>query len=186
VLTDKRISTFYEDVLSLGLKRPVAAIAKETGYSKGNVSLYLSKKLQPSGKFIDRFYEVFKESLKKGPVSSNGNRETPDNDVVKENKSPGYVPAEDLIEVLKEQNEFLRRNFETSLNAIKEGQDQVGVQLKSLSWFSILQAAGGDQQKAEKMLLELNNRIAAYEGEGGEGGSQNTTGKRHTSGRRKD
>lgn len=65
MLTDKRISTFYEDVQSLGLKRPVAAIAKETGYSKGNVSLYLSKKLPPSGKFIDKFYEVFKDSLKK-------------------------------------------------------------------------------------------------------------------------
>jgi transcriptional regulator with XRE-family HTH domain len=67
MLTEERISAFYKDVKRLGLKRPVAAITKATGYSKGNVSLYLSGKGQPSENFLDRFYEVFKESFKKVP-----------------------------------------------------------------------------------------------------------------------
>jgi transcriptional regulator with XRE-family HTH domain len=69
---------FYKDVEGLGLKFPVAAIAKATGYSKGNVSQYLSKKLPPSESFLNAFYDAFKESIKKvshetPEVSSNNN-----------------------------------------------------------------------------------------------------------------
>lgn len=60
MLTQKQIDQFYKDVEALGLKYPVAAIAEKTGYSKGNVSSYLSKKSPPSENFINAFYNSFK------------------------------------------------------------------------------------------------------------------------------
>lgn len=169
MLTEDTISAFYEDVGRLGLKRPVAAITKATGYSKGNVSMYLSKKAPPSENFIAKFYEVFKESFKNVPhpafVKQAGAKELNNNKTTGHADTPGYVPASDLIQVLKEQNEFLRRNFETSLVSIVEGQQQTGVQLKALSWFSALAAAGGDEKKAQESILAINNKIAFYEGE---------------------
>lgn len=67
MLTQERIDQFYKDVESLRLKRPVAVISEKTGFSKGNVSSYLNKKLSPSENFIKKFYESFNltpESLK--------------------------------------------------------------------------------------------------------------------------
>lgn len=63
MLTESEIKRFYEYVGSLGLKFPVAALAKETGFSKGQVSDYLKKKKDPSENFINAVYEKF-------PVSS--------------------------------------------------------------------------------------------------------------------
>jgi hypothetical protein len=48
----------------LKLKFPVAAISKETNFNKGTVSQYLKKKLEPSEKFIEAFYEKFGDSLR--------------------------------------------------------------------------------------------------------------------------
>lgn len=67
MLTEETVSKFYEDLKSLGLKQPVAAISKATGYSKGNVSMYLSRKDEPSENFIKAFYKEFGESFKKVP-----------------------------------------------------------------------------------------------------------------------
>jgi intein/homing endonuclease len=67
MITNETISKFYKDVEALGLKFPVAAISKATGYSKGNVSQYLQKKDEPSENFISKFYEKFAGSIKKVP-----------------------------------------------------------------------------------------------------------------------
>jgi len=56
------VNQFYNDVEELKLKFPVASISQKTGFSKGNVSQYLSKKLVPSEGFIKKFYECFKIS----------------------------------------------------------------------------------------------------------------------------
>lgn len=53
------IEQFYEDVKGLGLRFPVAEIARETGHSKANVSKYLSNKLEPSESFLKAFYDKF-------------------------------------------------------------------------------------------------------------------------------
>lgn len=65
MLTNKQIEQFYKDVEGLNLKFPVAAIAKKTGESKGNVSKYLSKKprTEPSESFLKKFYDSFKNEL---------------------------------------------------------------------------------------------------------------------------
>lgn len=62
------IEHFYKHVESLGLKFPVAAIAKATGFSKGNVSDYLKKVKEPSENFIKKVYQAFPESSKKVPL----------------------------------------------------------------------------------------------------------------------
>lgn len=98
---------------------------------------------------------------------------------------PGFVPAERLIQALEEQNAFLRRNFEISLNSIAEGQQQAGNQIKALSWFSALVANAGDEKKAEMAMQEIGNKIASYEGIAGEDDSLKKEDKGHTSGKEK-
>lgn len=71
MVTKEKIERFYKDVDSLGLKFPVAAITKATGYVKGNVSDYLSKKKEPSENFIHAFYKAFEGSIKV-PRETNG------------------------------------------------------------------------------------------------------------------
>lgn len=60
MLTKERIEQFYTDVDNLGLKFPVAAISEKTGEPKGNVSRYLSRKIDPSESFVEKFYKSFK------------------------------------------------------------------------------------------------------------------------------
>lgn len=170
MLTDQRISTFYEDVQRLGLKRPVAAISKETGYSKGNVSLYLSKKLQPSGKFIDRFYEVFKESLKNVPHGTIGKQTAPEelnnNKEAGQPKSLGQVPAEELIQLLKEHNDFLRRNFELSLTGISVQAASILAYVSTSLEKDDEREAGQDEQKLRQLRIDTGKRIGEKMGAG--------------------
>jgi len=70
MLTKELINRFYVDVNSLGLKFPVAEIAKETGYSKGNVSVYLNGR-SPSENFINTFYKKFSKRLESVPHAEN-------------------------------------------------------------------------------------------------------------------
>lgn len=65
MFTTEEIQKFYDHVEGLGLKFPVAAIAKATGYGKGNVSAYLSRKDEPSENFIKAVYEKFPIGSKK-------------------------------------------------------------------------------------------------------------------------
>lgn len=79
MLTQSTIERFYKDLNSLGLKHPVAAIEKKTGIPKSQVSKVLSKKLQPSEKFLEKFYESFQivskeTTVEKLPNGSNGDR----------------------------------------------------------------------------------------------------------------
>lgn len=70
MLTKESIERFRLDVKSLGLKFPGATIAKQTKYSKGQVSAYLNGE-DPSENFLKAFYEKFGESLKKVQVGKN-------------------------------------------------------------------------------------------------------------------
>lgn len=82
---------------------------------------------------------------------------------------------------LSDDKAWLKRNLETSLKSILEGQHQNGVQLKALSWYSALVASGGDPKKADQEVLKIHNRIASYEGVKGEDDSSSEGGKRRTS-----
>lgn len=64
MITDKDIEEFYEHFKKLGLKKPVAAISKATGYGMPNVSQYLSGKLVPSEAFLNAYYNSFPKNAK--------------------------------------------------------------------------------------------------------------------------
>jgi hypothetical protein len=87
MLTESEIKRFYEYVESLGFKFPVAVLTKATGFSKGQVSDYLSKKKDPSENFINAVYEKF-------PISStNVPRGIYQSDI----STAGNSPLSDLI-----------------------------------------------------------------------------------------
>lgn len=59
------INKFYKDLELLDLRNQVSVISTKLGVSKGNVSNYINKKLEPSIQFLEKFYEVFEADLKK-------------------------------------------------------------------------------------------------------------------------
>lgn len=79
--------------------------------------------------------------------------------------------------ILEVQNDFLRRNFETSLNSIAETQHAAHSQLKALSWYQALVSTGGDETKAEEALVRMNNKAAWYAGVGESAGNEADGGK---------
>lgn len=64
MLTKEMIDRLYGDIEKMGLKFPVARISEATGYSKGNVSEFLSKKEPISEGFYNAFYKAFPGSHK--------------------------------------------------------------------------------------------------------------------------
>lgn len=77
MLTREKIEEFYKDLEKLGLKFRVASISKATGWSKGNVSQYLSGKLEPSESFLNAFYNAFPKSVKNVPHETFREQEEP-------------------------------------------------------------------------------------------------------------
>lgn len=57
------IKKFYEDVEKLELRFPFAEIQKKTGESKGTVSGVLTKKREPSKRFLETFYKHYQAEL---------------------------------------------------------------------------------------------------------------------------
>lgn len=97
MLTKNIIDQFYKDVEVLGLEHPVAAIVEKTGVSKGQVSKVLSKKLKPSKRLIDKFYESFN-------LVSNGKGNGVNSNTLTE-----------ALEIIKQQNAFMQRLVESNL-----------------------------------------------------------------------
>lgn len=79
--------------------------------------------------------------------------------------------------ILEVQNDFLRRNFEISLNSIAEGQQASFAQLRAMGWYQALVANGGDEKKAEAAMAAMSSKaawfggIASQEDKIGEGGN---------------
>jgi hypothetical protein len=117
-VTRDSIDQFYKDVEKLGLKFPVAAITKGTGYSKGNVSAYLSKKMEPSANFLKKFYEVFSKGSKNVP--SETLTETAIIEIAQSNNK-----LADAQKDLTESNKILAINIDRLVSA------NLGVQIKA-------------------------------------------------------
>lgn len=60
-MPNQRINDFLKMVDKLGLRFPVATIARETGYSKGMVSRLLKGEDEPSEFFLIKFKQAFME-----------------------------------------------------------------------------------------------------------------------------
>lgn len=89
------------------------------------------------------------------------------------------------IQNLEVQNEFLRRNFETSLTTILKKQDQSGKQMATVLYYTALAAHGGDHQKAIRVLAEVSNDQPVSWSGVGEGGSLQKEDKPGSGGRQK-
>jgi transcriptional regulator with XRE-family HTH domain len=160
MLTQEIIERFYYDVERLGLKRPVSAIAEKTGYTKGNVSSYLSKKLSPSEKFIKKFYEVFnivpETTAAKVILSQKNNAAT-------ENISGGTI-QERYIRLLEQNDQFFKTQYHNlliSLNTIiAQGQKSEVLLKLNLQHVGAIEAL---QRGLEPDVVQeqINNQIAS-------------------------
>jgi hypothetical protein len=94
---------------------------------------------------------------------------------------PLYIDSlKEQKKILEVQNDFLRRNFETSLNTIAENQYAANSQLRALSWYNALVASGGNEKKAEAEVVKMNNKAAWYAGFVKEGNIGFDAGKKNT------
>lgn len=115
MITEKDIDGFYQQVKQLGLKFPVAAISKATGYSKGNVSDYLKRNKTPSENFLKVFNAKFLNSSTPGSFVD----------------ELGPV----LVQLMKTQNEILAEQktllkervtgLESNLNSVLQNQQEI-------------------------------------------------------------
>lgn len=74
-------------------------------------------------------------------------------------KSPGYVPASDLIQLLKEQNDFLRRNFELSLAGISIQAASILAHVATSLEKDDEREAKGDSEKLRQLQSDTDRRI---------------------------
>lgn len=76
----------------------------------------------------------------------------------------------DQIKANGEQIDFLRRNFEISLNSLSQAAHGTAVHLKTLTWFQANIHAGGDEAKTAEVLAKLNSKAAEFAAVGSETG----------------
>lgn len=74
-------------------------------------------------------------------------------------KSLGQVPAEDLIQLLKEQNEFLRRNFELSLTGISIQAASILAHVATALEKDDEREAAGNAKKLQQLQTDTDRRI---------------------------
>lgn len=149
MLTQEKINKFYDDVKTLGLKRPIAVIAEKTGYSKGNVSSYLSRKLQPSENFINAFYESFKII----PRSTASNIEPNQSE-----KQPNTLA--EALEIIKQQNAFLqdlvRSNLTSLARDVNNNAMAIQAEIRGYGKYQILKQSNWDDQEFAKAMAVVD------------------------------
>lgn len=74
-------------------------------------------------------------------------------------KSLGHVPAEELIQVLKEHNEFLRRNFELSLAGISIQAASILAHVATSLEKDDEREAAGNTEKLRQLKTDTGRRI---------------------------
>lgn len=137
-MTNQLIEKFYNDVEMLGLKFPIASIAKATGFSKGTVSTYLSRNDEPSENFLKAFYKAFEKSLK-------------------------IVPSGDdrYTRLLEDNDRFFKDIVKTNLVKVGYMQESILAHLKALIQMDADTKAGGSRKKREEIVQAWGKHIAA-------------------------
>lgn len=184
MLTINDIEQFYNDVSALGLKFPVAAISKATGFSKGNVSDYLSRKKEPSENFVKVFYKkLYKGStdVPRNTVSAGNShvRGTGQVDLVVEETSATYRHKgagkgeglkssvnglqdpyrEKYITLLEKENDRKSHIIETNLTGLVIGQKSILAHLAVSLECDAMRDGGGDKRKADRIKENMDKRI---------------------------
>lgn len=165
------IDKFYNDVESLGLKFPVAAISEQTGFSKGNVSVYLSRKKQPSESFLKKFYAVFGKSFKNVPRGTDGlDSPLPVGDL--------DITLKDHIDEIKSTNEYLKGLLALSLNDLSSTQKDMYAHLKGAIKRQAERFSKMDPSLVQEELDKISIYAAEYQGIDLKKGSHDGAGKR--------
>lgn len=148
MLTKDRIKKFYEDVERLGLKFPVAEIARKTAESKANVSRILNRGIEPSESFLKRFYESFKIDT----ISDESNNLNLDN-------------LAEALAIIKQQNEYLQRLIDVSLaelgRELKNGQSRLGAEIRGYGQYPIMKSVDWNQEAFVREMERVGNLIGA-------------------------
>lgn len=155
MIRQDNIDQFYKDVQELKLKFPIAAIAKATGESKGNVSRYLSKKQEPSEPFLIKFYDSFK-IVPRGTPDDMGLKVAVAAEGIHE---VSYLP--EYIASLKEHNAFLQDIVKINLASLSDTQRVILAQVKAGLQFEARKIGQGSKKKEEAVLKDLNTLVAS-------------------------
>lgn len=93
MLQKSQIEQFYRDVESVrDIKKLNAVVARETGYSSGNVSEYLNRKKEPSETFLQAFYEWFKNVPRENDTAASKSIRKPKIDINENTDGITFIP----------------------------------------------------------------------------------------------
>lgn len=157
MLKESDISEFYRHVDELKLRFPVAAIARATGASKGNVSDYLKKRKEPSENFLKKFYSQFPISTTKVPREING-AIPPGEDEVDDRKLIKLL-MQQMTNLMQTQNSLLRDQKEHVVDKMDRIDANLNTALGIIHEVSLNVASA--REVGLKSLARLENRPEA-------------------------
>lgn len=143
-------------------------MARELGVSSQLYGMYEMGKREPGASFFVAWKRVFGEDLTENietivprgqvPLSNRNYQPSPESDYL-----PEYLESlKEQKRILEEQNQFLRRNFEVSLNSIAEVQQASLVHIKALAWYSASVQVGENETRTVKELTKINSKVSEY------------------------
>lgn len=138
--------------------KSLSVIAKEIGYSRPHLN---KAKLNPieGGKIVGILKTKYANELKDVPGGTGLKTQQKED-------AAGVVPATEVIQILKEQNEFLRRTWEASLTGILvQGASILAHVATSLEKDDEREAAG-NKEKLQQLQSNTGRRIAEKMGAG--------------------
>jgi DNA-binding transcriptional regulator YiaG len=142
----------------------VSRLSKYTGIPEEDL---MDTNLTEDNINVQKLYKVFRgETVSRGtrvPASEKTESDPNFRDM--------YIQAlKDQIKDKSEQIEFLRKNFEISLNSLSQAAHVTVVGLRTLTWFQANVQAGGDEAKTAEVLAKLNSKAGEFAAVGSETG----------------
>lgn len=150
----------------MAIKDPITETLKETRIKRGLSVLELAEVLDipadriykwDQGKSAPKFEDRAK--VDKWLAGKNFQQEKPVEPKKGQQNSLGQVPAEELIQVLKEHNEFLRRNFELSLTGISVQAASILAYVSTSLELDNEREAAGNADKLQQLKSDTGRRI---------------------------
>jgi len=129
-------------------------VAKNIGYSR--VQLTRAEKSNDNPEIHSRLLEAYESMLQDDPTLMN--------QVVSRGKQNPQRDArdEELIQVLKKQNDFLERMLESSLSSLATTQQVVLAEVKAGLRYGALKDAGGNKKKEAEILAQISRTAGEY------------------------
>lgn len=172
--------TLTEDIKLLGFRFPVARIAESTGFTKGNVSRFISGDLKPSSNFLKTFYSIYSNEIKKAKSKQEKENEflvdatakISINDYINalnelnESRKSEIKKEEEKNRILEEFNAFLKNAFNSVQPLVDHSKEKKSSQTiqQAREWY--VERMKIDQQKdaaaklGNELLLKQQEAIA--------------------------